>query len=97
MALRMSDKAPPGIRALRGELDFIHCLMTRDDFTAAVACSVTAATGEGLASEDRRELSVAHPLTDQRSQFFLAHGTCHSSSLRAQQWRLAPVVHNKAG
>jgi len=75
MTLRVNDKAPSGIRALRGEPDLIHCFMTSDDFTAAVAGSVTPAIDEGLATEDGRKLSVAHPLTDQGSQFFLAHGT----------------------
>ena len=74
MTLRMNDEAPSGIRALSGELDLIHCFMTGDDFTAAVARSVTPAIGEGLATQYGRELSVAHPLTDQGSQFFLIHG-----------------------
>src|SRR5260370_34447783 len=73
MALRVSDKPSPRFRAGYGELDLIHYLMAPDHLTAAVAGSVTPATSECFATEDGWELSGAHTLTDERSQFFLGH------------------------
>jgi hypothetical protein len=97
MALRVSDKASPRFSAGCGELDLIHYFMTPDHLTAAVASGVTPATSECLATEDGWELSSAHTLTDQRSQFFLLHDPSVLPGKGGQQWGLAFAQHNKAG
>jgi hypothetical protein len=76
MTACVNDQASLGLGAPSSQLHLVHDLMTRDDPTAAVARSVGPAPCECLATGDGREVSGAHTLTDQYSQFSFAHGTC---------------------